>query len=74
MISPPAVTSSPIRSARSGAGPSKPARSLTKSFCVVKTRFAPSSPAHRSSDRDILGRVGVMIGEDAQIEQLAAQG
>src|ERR1700678_3480733 len=48
MISPPAASSSPIRSARSGAGPIKPARSLTKSFCVVKTRLAPSPLAQRS--------------------------
>ena len=32
MISPPAMISSPIRRARSGAGPSTLARSLTKSF------------------------------------------
>ena len=50
MISLPAVTSSPIRRARSGAGPSKLARSLTKSFWVVKTRFAPRSRAQRSNE------------------------
>ena len=65
MISPPAVTSSPIRRARSGAGPSKLARSLTKSFCVVKTRLAPSRapsapasrhrPPSRGDDRERRG-------------------
>ena len=74
MISLPAVSSSPIRRARSGAGPSKPARSLTKSFCVVKTRLAPRSWPNVPAIADIFGGIGVMIGEDAEIEQLAAQG
>ena len=44
------MISSPMRKARKGTGPSVAVRSLTKSFWVVKARFAPSSPAQPVSD------------------------
>ena len=43
------MISSPMRTARKGTGPRVAVRSLTKSFWVVKARFAPIPPAQSVS-------------------------
>lgn len=73
MISLPAVTSSPILGARSGAGPSKPAAQLDQILLCGQDEIRPQLTGPTFQRPNILSRVGVMIGEDADVEQPTAQ-
>ena len=67
------MISRPMRRARKGTGPRIAVRSLTKSFWVVKARFAPMSRAQVGEGANVRGRVGMVVGKDLQVQDVPAK-